>query len=228
MKTKCSDNGISVDTLKKKYPQGGEKQLIYAVTKRKVPMGGLPADVGVIVVNVDTCTAIARKFMYGMPLMRRIVTLTGDAVENPMNYKVRIGTPVEYIIEESGGFKIEPKKVIIGGPMMGVAQFRLDVPIIKGSSAILCLSEKEAAEPDESPCIRCGKRVEHCPMNLMPLYLHQFAVSGNLDACEKYNITACLECGCCSFECPSKRHLVQNIRIAKQKVIAAQRSKNQK
>lgn len=228
MKTKCSDNGISVDTLKKKYPQGGEKQLIYAVTKRKVPMGGLPADVGVIVVNVDTCTAIARKFMYGMPLMRRIVTLTGDAVENPMNYKVRIGTPVEYIIEESGGFKIEPKKVIIGGPMMGVAQFRLDVPIIKGSSAILCLSEKEAAEPDESPCIRCGKCVEHCPMNLMPLYLHQFAVSGNLDACEKYNITACLECGCCSFECPSKRHLVQNIRIAKQKVIAAQRSKNQK
>ncbi len=216
---KCAGEGITVDTLKKKYPQGGEKQLIYAVTKRKVPLGGLPADVGVVVVNVDTCTAIARRFMYGTPLIRRIVTLVGGAVTKPINYRVRIGTPVEYIIEKNGGFAEEPKKVIMGGPMMGQAQFRLDVPIIKGSSAILCLTEKEAELPEEEPCFRCGRCVAHCPMGLMPLYISQFSRLEDYDNCEKYNITACIECGCCSFECPAKRHLVQDIRRGKQEVM---------
>ncbi len=216
----CVKEGITVDTLKKKYPQGGEKQLIYAVTKRKVPLGGLPADVGTVVVNIDTCTAIARRFMYGTPLIRRIVTLVGGAIENPCNYRVRIGTPVDFIIEKAGGFKEEPKKVIMGGPMMGPAQFRLDVPIIKGSSAILCLTEKEAELPEEGPCLRCGKCVEHCPMGLMPLYISQFSRMGDYDSCEKYNITACIECGCCSFECPAKRHLVQDIRQGKQQVMS--------
>ena len=229
MQNKCSqEKGIKVDILKKKYPQGGEKQLIYAVTGRSVPNGKLPADVGVIVVNIDTCTAIARRFMYGIPLMRRIVTLVGGAVKDPVNYHVRIGTPVEYIIEQNGGFKSEPKKVIIGGPMMGIAQFRLDVPIIKGSSAILCLTEDEAYLPPESPCIRCGRCADHCPMHLMPLYIHDFAVRGEYEKCGEYGAAACIECGCCSFECPSKRHLVQNIRIAKQKVIAIKRAENQK
>lgn len=228
MKKKCESEGICVDTLKKKYPQGGEKQLIYAVTKRKVPVGKLPADVGVVVVNVDTCTAIARKFMYGTPLMRRIVTVVGTPLEKQANYNVRIGTPVEYVLEQNGGFIKEPKKVILGGPMMGVPQFRLDVPVIKGTSAILCLDEKEAEIPPESPCIRCGKCVDHCPMNLMPLYLHDFAKKGNMEECEKYNVTACLECGCCSFVCPAKRHLVQNIRIAKQNVMAIMRQRTQK
>ena len=221
----CAREGITVDTLKKKYPQGGEKQLIYAVTKRKVPLGGLPADVGVVVVNVDTCTAIARRFMYGLPLTRRIVTLVGGAIADPCNYRVRIGTQVDYIIEKTGGFAVEPKKVIMGGPMMGQAQFRLDVPIIKGSSAILCLTEKEAELPEEGPCIRCGRCVDHCPMGLMPLYISQFSRMEDYESCEKYNITACIECGCCSFECPAKRHLVQDIRRGKQEVMGIIRAR---
>ena len=116
----------------------------------------------------------------------------------------------------------------MGGPMMGMPQFRLDVPIIKGTSAILALTEKEADIPDESPCIRCGKCVEHCPMNLMPLYLNEFAKKDDIDSCEKYNAASCLECGCCSFICPAKRHLVQNIRIGKQKVMAQMRERAQK
>lgn len=223
MQKECVGTGITVDKLKKKYPQGSEKHLIYAVTKRKVPLGKLPADVGVVVVNVDTCTAIARKFKYGKPLMRRIVTVVGTPLAKNANYKVRIGTPVEYIIEQNGGFKEDPKKVILGGPMMGVAQFRLDVPVIKGTSAILFLNEKEAQIPEEEPCIRCGKCVRNCPMNLMPLYICENARKGNLDECEKYNVTACIECGCCSYGCPSKRNLVQSIRSAKQEVLAAKR-----
>ncbi|MEE0866801.1 MAG: electron transport complex subunit RsxC [Clostridia bacterium] len=225
LKEKCEGQGIIVDTLKKKYPQGGEKQLIYAVTKRVVELGKLPADVGVVVVNVDTCTAIARKFLYGTPLMRRIVTVVGTPVKNPANYKVRIGTPIEYILRQNGEFAQEPAKIIIGGPMMGVAQFRLDVPVIKGTSAVLCLTKEEARIPEEGPCIRCGKCVSHCPMKLMPLYLRDYARKEDWESCEKMNVTACIECGCCSFECPSKRHLVQNIRVAKQEVIALQRSR---
>lgn len=215
----AKEKGMVVDTLKKKYPQGSEKHLIYAVTKKKVPLGGLPADVGVVVVNIDTCTAIARKFMYGTPLMRRIVTVTGDAVNDPCNYRVKIGTPVEYILEKHGEFIEEPKKIIMGGPMMGIAQFRLDVPIIKGSSAILCFTEKSAVLPEEGPCLRCGKCVSHCPMHLMPLYISSAARNKDYDTCEKYHITACIECGSCNYICPAKRHLVQNIRIGKQTVL---------
>ncbi len=224
----AKESGMTVDTLKKKYPQGGEKQLIYAVTKRKVPLGGLPADVGVIVVNIDTCTAIARKFMYGTPLMRRIVTLAGGAVKDPCNYRVPIGTPVEYIIEQNGGFTEEPKKVLMGGPMMGVSQFRLDVPIIKGSGAVLCFTESESALPEEGPCIRCGKCVSHCPMKLMPLYLNDGALAKDYETCEKFGITACIECGSCSYVCPSKRHLVQNIRAGKQTVTGIIKERNAK
>ena len=228
LKEKCEGEGITVDTLKKKYPQGSEKHLIYAVTKRKVPTGKLPADVGVIVVNVDTAAAIARKFKYGVPLMRRIVTVSGTPFEKETNYNVRIGTGVDYIIEKNGGFKEAPSKIIIGGPMMGVAQFRLNVPVIKGTSAILALTEKEAMIPKEENCIRCGKCIENCPMNLMPLYLQQYALKEDMEACEKYNVTSCIECGCCSYGCPSKRQLVQTIRIAKRKVMGIQRERAQK
>ena len=228
MKKECASEGITIDTLKKKYPQGSEKQLIYAVTKREIPTGKLPADVGVIVVNIDTCTAIARRFMYGKPLMRRIVTVVGTPFKQDANYKVRIGTPIDYIIEQNGGFIRNPAKVIIGGPMMGIAQFRLDVPIIKGTSAILALTDKEAVIPPESPCIRCGKCVDLGGRRIIKKYLQQFAAKGDLESCEKYDVTSCIECGCCSFGCPSKRQLVQNIRIAKRSVMAIQRERAQK
>lgn len=227
MKEACKDTPITVDVLKTKYPQGGEKQLIYAVTKRKVPMGGLPADAGTIVINTDTCAAIGRKFMYGMPLTRRNVTIVGTPFPKEVNYRVRIGTPIDYIIEQNGGFVEEPKKIIIGGPMMGVAQFRLDMPVIKANSAILAFTEKEAHIPEESACIRCGKCVEQCPMGLMPLYLYDFAKRGDMDSCEKYNADACIECGCCSFGCPAKRNMVQAIRVAKQNVLAEKRKRAQ-
>ena len=228
MEKLCENEGITVDTLKKKYPQGGEKQLIYAVTKRKVPVGKLPADVGAVVINVDTCSAIGRKFMYGTPLVRRIITVYGTPFEKNGNFRVRLGTPIDYIIEQIGGFKKTPKKVIVGGPMMGVAQFRLDIPVIKANSSILALTEEEAHIPPEDPCIRCGKCVEHCPMKLMPLYLQSFSDKGDMESCEKYNVTACIECGCCSYGCPSKRNLVQSIRVAKHTVLAQQRARAQK
>ncbi len=217
--------GMKVCPLKTKYPQGGEKQLIYAVTKRKVPTGGLPADVGVVVLNIDTCTAIARKFLYGTPLTRRIVTYAGSAVKEPTNYRVKLGTTFEYLIESNGGFLQEPKKVIMGGPMMGIAQSRLDVPIIKGTSAILALTEKDLGENTHDPCIKCGKCVDACPMNLMPLYLTEYALRSDLDKCEQYHITDCIECGCCAYLCPSNRHNIQAIRIAKQAVIARQKAR---
>ena len=228
MKKLCENENITVDVLKKKYPQGGEKQLIYAVTKRQVPVGKLPADVGTVVINIDTCSAIGRKFMYGTPLMRRIVTVSGTPFKKNVNYNVRIGTPVDYIIEKNGGFETEPKKFIIGGPMMGVSQFRLDVPVIKATSSILAFTEKEAYIPEEDPCIRCGKCVQNCPMRLMPHYLQSFAQKNDMGSCEKYNVAACIECGCCSFGCPSKRNLVQNIRVAKHNVLAIMRERAQK
>lgn len=223
----CEGTPIKVDVLKTKYPQGGEKQLIYAVTKRKVPIGKLPADVGAIVINTDTCSAIGRKFLYGIPLTRRIITVVGTPFAKEVNYKVRIGTPIDYLIEQNGGFVSEPKKLIIGGPMMGVAQFRLDIPVIKATSAVLALNEKEAFIPEESACIRCGRCVNQCPMGLMPLELYNFAKRGDMDACEKYSADACIECGCCSFGCPAKKNLVQMIRIAKQNVLKNKRERAQ-
>ena len=228
MKEACKNTPICVDTLKTKYPQGGEKQLIYAVTKRKVPIGKLPADVGVIVINTETCAAIGRKFMYGIPLARRIITVVGTPYEKEVNYRVRIGTLVEHILSANGGFITPPKKFIIGGPMMGVAQFRTDVPVIKATSAMLALTEEEAYIPEESACIRCGRCVAQCPMGLMPLYIYDFAKRGDIDSCEKYSADACIECGCCSFGCPAKKGLVQAIRVAKQDILKAKRERAQK
>lgn len=218
------EKGMKTARLRTKYPQGGERQLIRAITKREVPSGGLPSDVGVVVLNVDTCAAIARKFLHGAPLTRRIVTLSGGAVKTPANYSVRIGTPFDFLIEKGGGFITPPKKIVMGGPMMGVAQTRLDVPVVKGTSAILALTAEELPMPDESPCVRCGDCVRGCPMGLMPLYLNDYAVAGNLDKCEEFGITDCIECGCCGYLCPAKRHPVQAIRGAKQAVIARKRA----
>ncbi len=214
---------IKTIMLKPKYPQGAEKQLIYAAAKRKIPPGKLPSDVGCIVHNIDTAVAIQRAVMRGRPLMRRIVTVTGGALREPKNLKVRIGTSYRELIEAAGGFISEPAKIISGGPMMGTAIFSLDIPVVKGTSAILCLTKEEAFRPEEMNCIRCGKCVGVCPMNLLPLELNGYAIRNELKQVEKNNGLHCLECGSCSFVCPSNRHLVQSIRTAKKQILINKR-----
>lgn len=212
--------GIKVLTLKKKYPQGAEKQLIYAVTGREVPSGGLPADVGCMVTNVDTATEITKVVKKGIPLMSRVVTVAGGAVKNPANFRVRLGTPFSYVIEQAGGLVAEPKKIIMGGPMMGIAGSSLDAPVIKGTSGILAFTEQEATVSSPTNCLRCGKCVDVCPMNLVPCMLAAHSGRKNLEECEKYNILDCIECGSCSYICPAQRHIVQAIRWGKQQVQA--------
>ena len=224
MEAACKDvPNISVATLKVKFPQGSEKHLIYAITKREVPSGALPADVGCIVDNVDTVVAIERAIFRGRPLMRRIVTVTGGAVKNPGNYKIRIGMTFKDLVDAIGGFKEEPAKIIAGGPMMGPAMYSLDVATTKTSSALLCFTKEEAVIPPESNCIRCGKCVDHCPMGLMPFELNQMALRGDGEAFVKNNGLDCIECGSCSFICPAKRQLAQSIRAEKKVQMAKKR-----
>lgn len=209
--------GVKLCELKTKYPQGSEKQLIDAVTGRRVPSGGLPADVGAVVINVDTAAAVAAAIQKGMPSIRRIVTVSGDAVAQPANYEVRLGVPFGHIFDKAGGFKKEPEKIIMGGPMMGQAQISLDIPVVKGTSALLAFGRDMTVYDDSAVCIRCGKCVKACPMHLMPLYLNMYAQRGDWEMCEKYRITDCIECGVCSYLCPGRQHPLQNLRVAKQK-----------
>jgi electron transport complex protein RnfC len=212
---KTRGTGIDVVPLRTRYPQGGEKQLIYAVTGRKVPAGKLPSDVGVLVQNVNTVSFIARYVKTGMPLIKRRITVDGDAVAKPMNVEVPIGTSLKDVFDFCGGFKETPRKIIMGGPMMGVSQFSLDNTILKQTNAILAFSEKQAALEKESDCIRCGKCVSVCPMSLMPLYINANVMNGNIEQTLKYHVNDCIECGSCSYICPASRHLVQSIRYAK-------------
>lgn len=225
--TENLDN-ISVAPLQTKYPQGSEKHLIKAVTGREVLSGKLPADVGVIVDNVDTCCAVYYAITERRPVMSRIVTVSGSSINTPRNFKVSIGTSFSHVIENAGGFKGDVAKIVMGGPMMGIAQFDLNVPVIKGTSAILAFDKKDIPEKKNEPCIRCGECVKKCPMHLMPLYLNQYAKSGNLDMCEKYNITDCIECGVCTFLCQSNQNPLANIKYAKQLVIARKREQGGK
>lgn len=216
------DPGIEIAPLGVKYPQGAEKQLIFAILGREVPSGGLPVDVGVVVNNVGTAVAVKEAVIDGMPLVRRVVTVTGSCIKEPKNLMVPIGALVNDLIEACGGIQIPPKKVIIGGPMMGIAQYTTDIPVTKGTSGVLLLSEKEVVVEDVLPCIRCGKCVDACPMNLMPLWLSGYQEAGRFDDCEKLGALDCIECGCCSFVCPSRRRLVQGIRLAKAEIRAKQ------
>lgn len=210
-----NDSDISVVSLKARYPQGGEKQLIYALTGRKVPAGKLPSDIGVLVHNINTASFIAEFLKTGMPLIKKKVTVDGSAVINPMNVEVLIGTPLKEVFDFCGGFKEDPYKIIMGGPMMGVAQFSLDNTVLKQTNALLAFNKKDSVIPPESVCIRCGRCVNACPMNLLPLYINANVSKGFIAETAKYDVNNCMECGCCSYVCPAKRHLVQSIRYAK-------------
>lgn len=216
-------DGFSVVALKTKYPQGGEKQLVYALTGRKVKMGGLPLDIGVIVSNVGTCHALCRAAYEGRPLVDRVVTV-GGCVNKPANYLVRIGTPVEWLIDTSEGMAPETRMLIYGGPMMGMAISREDIPVTKGCSGILAL-DKLSALAEEQPCIRCGRCLNACPMQLAPAQIDKFTRKDMFEAAEKLNVMNCIECGACSWSCPARRNLTQSCRVAKR--IITQRRKEE-
>ncbi len=215
---------ISVCPLKTKYPQGGERSLIYAVTGRKVNSSMLPADAGCIVDNVDTVISIYMAVCKTTPLMRKIITVTGDAVAEPQNFHVKLGTNYEEILEAAGGFKTEPEKIINGGPMMGQAMFDLHVPVMKNSSALTCMSKDEVAASAPTPCIRCGRCVSVCPSNIVPVLMMKAAERNDAESFEKLNGMECVECGSCAFICPAKRPLTQAFKEMR-KVVAANRRK---
>ena len=218
------DDTITVNSLKTKYPEGAERQLIYANTGRYINSKMLPADAGCIVHNVDTVYAICEAVREGKPLIDRLVTVTGDAISNPCNILVRTGTNYQELIDLAGGFSSDPEKIIAGGPMMGKAIYTTDIPITKSSSAILCMTKDEVAEYEPSACIRCGRCVSVCPGRVMPNKLATLANQNDIDGFLKYNGMECCECGCCSYVCPAKRHLTQTI-AGTRKLILASRKK---
>ncbi len=212
---------ISVKVMKTKYPQGDERQLIYALTGEEIPTGKLPADVGCVIFNAETCSAIYKAFAQGMPLVSRIITVDGDCIKHPKNILVPIGTSFTDILEFCGGLKRQPSKLISGGPMMGIAQWDGEMPITKSTSAILLFSDKFGKKNVEHPtCIHCGKCVNNCPMHLMPMYIAQFSMVGDLKRAEEYGAMSCVECGSCSYNCPGGVEIVQHIRKAKAEIKA--------
>ncbi|MBQ3109439.1 MAG: electron transport complex subunit RsxC [Clostridia bacterium] len=213
---------VKLCILPARYPQGAERQLIRAVTGREVPIGKLPKDVGCAVFNAATCAAVCDAVYDGEPLIRRIVSVTGEGIKTPKNYSVRIGTPFSVLTEAAGGFLAEEVTVIAGGPMMGIAQSTLDVPVTKGIGAILCRRVEKRQRA--AVCIRCGKCVAVCPMNLMPLYLYQGAEEGDAQALERFRLSDCIECGCCSYTCPVSLPLTERFRGAKSAVKEGQKT----
>lgn len=218
------DPKISVKALKTKYPQGGERQLIYATTGRRINSTMLPADVGCVVNNVDTIVAVYRAVMEGRPLIERIVTVTGDAVAVPQNFRVKIGTSYSQVLEAAGGFKSTPEKIICGGPMMGFGMFDLNVPTTKTSTALLALSKDEVSVMEPGPCINCGRCVEVCPGRVIPSRLADYAERFDEEAFLANYGMECCECGCCSFICPAKRPLTQQIKSMR-KILLAKKKK---
>ena len=206
---------VSIARLPTIFPTGAEKTLIYILTGTPVPSGGLPHDVGVLVLNVSTVRFIEKYMKTGMPLVRKRITLDGSALRKAGNFNVPVGAMIPDIIEAVGGTYDEPGKVIMGGPMMGVAMDRPDMSIIKNNNAIIVLSKKDAAIPQETQCIRCARCVNACPMRLMPTILDTMARNKDIEGLLEYHVNDCIECGCCTFVCPAKRYLVQSIRSGK-------------
>jgi len=218
---------MEVREVMTKYPQGGERTLIYAATGREINSSMLPADVGCVVDNIDTVVAIYKAVILGRPVMSRIVTVTGDAVTNPKNFTVLTGTNMEELIEAAGGLKTEAVKVISGGPMMGFAMYDLHVPCVKTTSAFLCLEHDAVSESRKqmTACINCGRCVSVCPGHVLPARLATLAERGDMAGFEKLNGMECCECGCCSYVCPAKRPLTQSIKSMRKMVLASRRKK---
>lgn len=211
-------DAVKIMKLRSKYPQGAEKVMIYSATGRVVPSGKLPADVGCVVMNITSVSFLARYLKTGMPLVSKRITVDGSAVNNPMNVIVPIGTRICDVIEFTGGLKEEAKKILYGGPMMGMAVYDPEMPVMKQNNAILVFDEKDAVPPEPTACIRCGKCVAHCPMKLMPVAVEQALKVNDIDRLKKLSVLSCMECGCCSYGCPAAKPLVQSMKLAKQKV----------
>lgn len=218
-----SEDRIEIKTLYTKYPQGAERMLINAVTGRKINSSMLPADAGCVVDNVDTVFAIKSAVIDGRPLIKRVITVTGDAINEPHNFLVRTGTNHSELIDAAGGFKEEPEKIISGGPMMGMAISTIDVPVTKTSSALLCYVKDPLSKVKETNCINCGRCVSVCPGRIIPTRLAEFSERGDMENFVKYNGLECCECGCCSYICPARRNLTQAIKSMRKQVLASKK-----
>ena len=222
------EDGMEVCALKSLYPQGGEKVLIYNTIGEIVPEGKLPLDVGAIVLNCTTLANIARYCRTGMPLVEKCITVDGSAVAKPKNVIVPIGMKLADVFEQSGGFCAEPKKVLYGGPMMGIAVPDLDQPVLKNTNAVLAMTEADAVLPEPTACIRCGRCIRHCPLRLMPSHIVAAYEAGNMERLAELKVNLCMECGCCSFGCPAHRPLVQTNKLAKAKLAAWRKAQSEK
>ncbi|MDO5135097.1 MAG: electron transport complex subunit RsxC [Eubacteriales bacterium] len=216
---------IQVKELLTKYPQGGERTLIYAVTGREINSSMLPADVGCVVDNVETVCSVYQAVIKGRPVMKRVITVTGDGVQAPAHFDVLTGTDLAEVLEEAGGLVSGAQKVISGGPMMGFAMYDLHVPCTKTSSSLLCMKEDEVTQRKPSPCINCGRCVSACPGLIIPARLAEFALRGDRESFEKYDGMECCECGCCSYICPAKRPLTQSIKSMRKMILASRKKK---
>lgn len=220
-----NEEGLEVISLKTKYPQGAEKMLIKAVTGKEVPPGKLPMDVGAVIQNIGTAIAIHDAIVKGEVLTTAALTVSGKGIKVPKNLLVPVGTPLQNVIDFCGGVTEDAVKIVVGGPMMGVAQFDLQAPVMKATSGILVLTKEEVAENPETPCLRCGQCVGACPLNLVPTKLARYSQLNKYEEAENADVTVCMECGTCAYTCPANIPLVQWIRLGKQKVLEMQRER---